>query len=235
MPAPLSVILPTLNAADELPKTLLALMPGVEEGLIREVIFADGGSTDDTARLADAAGAEIIGSPPSRGGQLRAGAAAARGDWYLFLHADTHLPADWTDYVANALAQPGTAYAFRLAFRASGLAPRIVAAWANLRSRLWGLPYGDQALLIHKKLYQTCGGYPDQPLMEDVAIARALKGQIELLPVAVSTSADRYIAQGWLRRGARNLVLLTRYTMGANPGSLARAYNAPKASKSNTP
>ncbi len=112
---------------------------------------------------------------------------------------------------------------FRLAFRARGLRPALVAGWANLRARLFGLPYGDQGLLVHRSDYEALGGYPDQPLMEDVALSLRLKGLVEI-PVQAQTSAARYERDGWLRRGARNLWTLARYALGVSPERLARAY-----------
>ena len=113
---------------------------------------------------------------------------------------------------------------FRLGFDVDGVMPRFVAGWANLRTALFGLPYGDQGLLIPQHVLDAIGGYPDQPLMEDVAIARRLRGQITRLPLTVRTSAARYRKDGWIRRGGRNLLLLLRYLLGADPASLARAY-----------
>ncbi|MEM6307721.1 MAG: glycosyl transferase, partial [Pseudomonadota bacterium] len=112
---------------------------------------------------------------------------------------------------------------FRLAFRAPGGAATWTAGWANLRTRLFSLPYGDQGLIISRKDYTESSGYPDQPLMEDVAMARQLR-KITLLPVAVRTGAEKYIAQGWMRRGARNIILLCRYLLGADPHSLFQSY-----------
>lgn len=224
MPAPLSVVIPTLNAGSELAPCLAALVEGLPAGLIREVIVSDGGSTDQTRQIAEATGADWLQGPASRGGQLRRGAQAARGDWLLFLHADTQLAAGWSEPVADHLGQGGGAACFRLAFRARGLAPGLVAGWANLRSRLFGLPYGDQGLLVPRDLYLAAGGYPDQPLMEDVALVRRLRPRPVVLPVQARTSAARYQAQGWLRRGARNLWTLARYAAGADPQALARSY-----------
>lgn len=223
MRAPISVIIPTLNAGQALPACLAALGEGLAEGLIREVIISDGGSQDDTSRIADAAGAVLLRGPASRGGQLRRGCAAAQGAWLLVLHADTVLQPGWAAAVHAALARPG-AYAARLRFDSAAPAARIVAGWANLRSRLAGLPYGDQGLLIERGTYEAAGGYPDIPLMEDVALARALKGRVRLLPMVAETSAARYARAGWLRRGARNLALLIRYLLGADPAKLAVAY-----------
>ena len=143
MAAPLSIVIPTLNAAPQLAGTASALMEGVEIGLVRELVISDGGSADDTAAAA----------------------------------------------------------------------------------RAFGLPYGDQGLLMSRALYDAVGGYRDQPLMEDVEIARALRGRLAQLPVAARTSPARYEAEGWTRRGARNLSTLLRYRLGVSPARLARRYH----------
>ena len=145
--APLSIIIPTLNAADRIGPTLACLAETIGEGLIRELIIADGGSTDAIADIADHAGATLVVSSPGRGGQLRAGGATAKGAWLLFLHADTLLDRDWSVAVANHLAQhPKKAAYFKLRFDAVGPWPSLISQWANLRSQLFHLPYGDQGL-----------------------------------------------------------------------------------------
>ena len=223
MRAPLSIVVPTLDAAAELPGCLAALMEGVGEGLVRELVVSDGGSHDATLALARAAGAVVVSGPPGRGGQIRRGVAASGGPWLLILHADTRLDPGWSDTVRAHLARRGEAAWFRLAFRAGGVAPRIVAGWANLRSRA-GLPYGDQGLLVPRALLDAVGGYEDIALMEDVALARRLRGRMRGLPVTARTGAGRYEAGGWARRGARNLWTLARYLGGADPARLARDY-----------
>jgi len=223
MRAQVSVIIPTLNAEPVLGACLTALMEGLEQGIIRELIVSDGGSKDATGAAAQAWGATVLHGPPSRGGQLRRGVAAAQGDWLLVIHADTVLARGWSDAVRAHLLRKDTAGWFPLGFDQRGMAARLVAGWANLRSAL-GLPYGDQGLLIHRELYEAAGGYPDQPLMEDVAIARALRGQLCKLDGLAVTSAAKYRTEGWLRRGARNLWTLIRYAMGAKPETLAQSY-----------
>lgn len=198
-------------------------MEGLPAGLIRELIISDGGSEDTTTRIAEDAGAVIVTGPASRGGQLRRAAAVARGPWLLVLHADTVLEAGWSQPVAAHLAGGSGPAHFRLAFRARGPMPAWVAGWANLRSWLFGLPYGDQALLVSRIDYDAAGGYPDQPLMEDVALVRRLPA-MTALPVLAITDAERYARAGWLRRGARNLWTFARYAAGTDPEVLAESY-----------
>ena len=143
----------------------------------------------------------------------------------LFLHADTVLSPEWVE-AARVHIRRGADKAgfFRLRFDASGAAPAVVARWANARGAL-GLPYGDQGLLIHRRLYREVGGYRDIPLMEDVAIARALgRRRLAMLDAVAMTSAEKYQRNGWVRQGARNLTTLTRFALGARPETLARSY-----------
>lgn len=223
MRAELSVIIPTLEAEAALPAVLRGLMEGVEAGLVRELVISDGGSGDATQRIAEEVGALWVSGPASRGGQLRRGVAAASGAWLLVLHADTVLPEGWAAAVERQMARGRPGY-FRLRFDVEGLAPALVAGWANLRARVFALPYGDQGLLIARAEYDAVGGYRDMALMEDVALARALGRRLEGMPLAVRTSAARYLNDGWLRRGARNLGLLLRYLCGADPERLKRRY-----------
>lgn len=217
--------MPTLNAASDLPATLAALGSGIGSGLLREVILADGGSSDDTEAIAEATGARLVSAPRGRGTQLRAGAEAAKGDWLLFLHADTRLPPDWPGLCARHIeTRPDQAGWFALGFDADGIAPKLVAAWAGLRARL-GLPYGDQALLISRPLYEAVGGYKPMALMEDVEMARALgRRRLAGLGGRVVTSAARYQREGWLARGARNLTCLALHLAGAGPERVAARY-----------
>lgn len=224
--APISVVIPTLNAETVLGPCLGALGEGLNAGLIREVIVSDGGSTDGTLKLAEIAGAERVTGAPSRGGQLRRGCAMAKGEWLLIVHADSILDEGWSAVVLDHL-RSGTANAryFKLAFRAEGIAPRVVAGWANLRSRVLKLPYGDQGLLVPRTLYDQAGGYDDIPLMEDVAMARRLRGMLFSLPSVITTSADKYEREGWLRRSIKNIATLMRYLAGTNPEELAKSYS----------
>jgi len=222
MRAPISVVIPTLNSELGLAALLSDLGAGLDAGLIRELVVTDGGSQDKTQTLAEAAGAEWVVGPPSRGGQLARGCVLAQGDWLLVLHSDTRLPPTWAADVQAHLSRQAPA-AFRLSFDADGFWPGLVAGWANLRTRLLSLPYGDQGLLVPRAAYDAAGGYTDQPLMEDVALVRRLP-KVQLLPSHVTTGAERYVTSGWLRRGSANLVTLALYFLGKSPERLAERY-----------
>ncbi len=152
MAAPLSVVIPTLDAEQELPNALQCLIEGISAGLIRELVISDGGSRDATLPIADTAGAVVVSGTAGRGGQLRRGAGVASGQWMLFLHADTHSlrggPARWRTTSAS---QKLLRYS-NSDFAPMGSCRVLVAGWANLRSKM-GLPYGDQGLLISRELY----------------------------------------------------------------------------------
>lgn len=224
MPAPVSVIIPTLNTAHTIGPTLACLYEGMEKSLICEVIFADGGSVDDISRIAIETGATLIEAPKGRGCQLHAGVETAKGDWLLFIHADTILSPSWIDVMRTHIRSQTKAGYCRLAFDRNGAAPMLIALLANLRSRIFSLPYGDQALLISKRLYQQSGGYPDMPLMEDVALARQLHGKLKPMPITATTRSERYIKDGWFTRARKNLGTLILYFSGIPPEKLAKRY-----------
>lgn len=220
-----SIIIPTLNAQAHLPRCLASLAPGLGAGLIKEAILVDGGSSDRTLELGWEAGCRLISSSKGRGRQLRCGAMNARGDWLLFLHADTALSADWAEAAMRQMSRPDRAAAFTLAFDSEDADARWLEKRAALRVRLLGLPYGDQGLFLHRSLYQEIGGFEDIPLMEDVSIVRRIgKRRLDILPVKAVTSGDKYERDGWRRRAWRNAFLLTRYFLGASPAKLARIY-----------
>ncbi|MEC7289259.1 MAG: TIGR04283 family arsenosugar biosynthesis glycosyltransferase [Pseudomonadota bacterium] len=228
MPAPLSIIIPAYNAEDVLPLCLGGLMPGLETGLIREVILVDGGSEDQTRRIAEGSGATVVTAPAKgRAAQLRHGFDQARGDWLLFLHADTALSRDWAERAKSHIAERrDQAAAFTLAYRSDHPMAKVVARRANWRARRLGLPYGDQGLLISRKLYSEVGGYPDTPFLEDVKIVRAIgKTRLALLSAEARTDAAKYERDGWRKRSWRNAFLVTRYFLGASPEKLAKSYS----------
>jgi rSAM/selenodomain-associated transferase 2 len=220
---PVSAIIPTLNAAANLPATLGAL-----RGAVAEIIIADGGSSDGTAALAQAAGARVISAPRGRGPQLRAAAEAATQPWLLALHADTRPGAGWREAAAGFIARPeSTSKAAHFRFALDDPAPEArrletMVAW---RCRWLGLPYGDQGLLIARDFYQALGGYEPVPLMEDVALIRRIgRRNLVALPAAFVTSAEKWRRDGWYARSARNLFCLSLWFAGVSPERIARVY-----------
>lgn len=225
----ISVVMPTLNAAAHLPRSLPPLVSAVVEGVVGELVISDGGSRDATCAIADEVGAVIVQGERGRGTQLRAGAEAARGEWLLFLHADTALEEGWEkeakDFMRR-MADRECAAAFRFAFDDASVPAQWIGWWVGVRCALFKLPYGDQGLLLSRSFYEALGGYRAIPLMEDLDIVRRIGAwRLQMLRSRAITSAERYLRDGYTRRVRRNLWLLTRYFLGADPTELARHYD----------
>ena len=221
----ISVVIPTLNAAATLPDALAALC---SSAMLSEVIVADGGSSDETAARAVAAGARVVVGPRGRGGQLAAGAAAASGNWLLFLHADCRLEPGWeraVDAFLRAPAAEARAGYFDLALDDPAPAARRLERLVTWRCRFLALPYGDQGLLIARRLYDAVGGFAPLPLMEDVDLVRRL-GRRRLVRIGARcvASARRYRRDGFVRRPLRNLLCLLLYFIGVPPARIVRLY-----------
>jgi rSAM/selenodomain-associated transferase 2 len=228
--APVSIVIPTLNAGERLTATLAALAAAASGGLVREVIISDGGSTDTTVEVSEGAGAIVVRGAPGRGGQLKRGAEKARGDWLLFLHADTVLAGEWQAN-ARALIASGDERAgvFTLKLDAKGWAPSLIASGAMVRTRLFASPYGDQGLLISRQLYDAIGGYRPLPLFEDVdlidrLVAAGGRKAVVVLRSPAITSADRYRRDGYFGRVMKNACCLAMYRAGAPPAKIAAFY-----------
>ncbi len=219
----LSIIIPTLNEAGRIGPVLDALGGGPAD-----LIIADGGSADDTCRIATGRGARIVATPPGRGRQLAAGAAAAAGRWLLFLHADTRLSEGWRGRVETFMADPENrrrAAVFQFRLDDDGPSARRLEGMVAWRSRAFGLPYGDQGLLISRDFYDRLGGFRALPLMEDVDLARRIGGgRITVLDAVALTSAERYRRGGYILRPLRNLLCLGLFFLGLPPRILERLY-----------
>ena len=227
----ISVIIPTLNAEATLGQSLAALVPAAVDGLVREVIVVDGGSSDRTVEIVDHAGANLVRGTQGRGQQLSAGANQARFPWMLFLHADTALAPGWERETSlfmksvDLAEQPAAAAAFRFALDDTGAKPRLLERLVALRCAALRLPYGDQGLLIPKHLYDEVGGYRPLTLMEDVDLVRRLgRRRTVMLRAPAVTSAERFRREGYVRRSARNLLCLTLYGLRVPPHVISRIY-----------
>lgn len=219
----ISVIIPVLNEADLIGVTLRRL---AELAPAAERIVVDGGSTDETAARA-APLARVVKAPRGRAAQLNAGAAVAGGDWLLFLHADTLLPANFPDAVAQAAARGYRVGAFRLRIR--GRHPLLpVLAWgATWRTRCTGIALGDQAPFMARAFFRLRGGFPALPLMEDYAFFRALRR--DRVPVCLAASAVETAGRRWDRDGFWRTWLMMRrfyraFDRGMDPLDLAARY-----------
>ncbi len=232
VPRTISIVIPTLDAAGTLGATLAALAPGIarleEQGGAVELVVADGGSRDGSADEARRHGACVVSGAQGRGRQLAAGAAAAVGDWLLFLHADTRPAAGWEDEVGAFTCEPGNegrAACFRFALDDRAAAARLLERLVALRCRLLALPYGDQGLLIHRSLYRALGGFRPLPLMEDVDLVRRIgRRRLARLATPALTSAVRYRRSGYARRMLRNLCCLALFSLGVRAETVARLY-----------
>ena len=219
----ISVIIPVLNETADLPATLAVLqsVPSLE------VIVVDGGSQDNTIAVAQEFGAQVIAANLGRAHQMNAGAIAARGEILLFLHGDTRLPAGFDALVRQTLTQPGVvAGAFELSIdsRLAGL--RWVEWGVRWRSRLLQLPYGDQAIFLKASVFQSAGGFPDLPIMEDFEFLRRLQrlGRIAIAPAAVITSGRRWKKLGVWQTTLLNQLVIIAYLLGIAPARIAQWY-----------
>ncbi|MBS4083758.1 MAG: TIGR04283 family arsenosugar biosynthesis glycosyltransferase [Rhizobiales bacterium] len=219
----ISIIVPVLNEGAGLAAFLAKLQPLRAAGT--EIVLVDGGSTDDT--IAEAAGRveRILSAPRGRSRQMNAGAAAAKGDILLFLHADTELPLNACDAIRRALSKRAWGR-FDIRIEPAGMALRLISRLMNLRSRLTGIATGDQALFVQRVAFEKVGGFPDIALMEDVAISKLLKRECrpECLSQQVITSGRR-----WERGGLLATVLLMwrlriKFFLGVDADRLAVEY-----------
>lgn len=218
----LSVVIPVLDEAARLPELLASLA-----SMDAQIIVVDGGSTDGSAGIARAAGVAVLDSPAGRARQMNAGAARATGDALLFLHADTTLPADAEHMIRAALADGRHVWGrFDVVIEGRPAMLRVVAAMMNARSRLAGIATGDQAMFMSRAAFDAAGGFPEQPLMEDIEMSRRLLAHSRpaCLRPAARTSGRRWESRGvW-----HTIVLMWRlrwdYWRGVPATQLAQRY-----------
>lgn len=219
-----SIIIPVLNEAPNLPDLSRQLQALVQVGA--EALFVDGGSDDDTPSLAESAGFRVIRGERGRARQMNSGAKAACGDVLIFLHADTTLPAGALQAIEATL-RAGHAWGrFDVCIAGRPWMLGVVAHLMNRRSRITGIATGDQAMFMTREAFESVGGFPDQPLMEDIEISRRLRASSRpaCLRIKVTTSGRRWESRGvW-----RTIFLMWRlrwdYWRGVPPDRLAEAY-----------
>ena len=216
-----SVIIPTLNEADHLGEALVRVMDGDP----REVIVADGGSTDDTVAIAKDHGAAVVAGVRGRAAQMNLAAAAAQGEFLLFLHADTSPPENYAGLVRDTLNRPAVAAgAFRLELDGEFAGSPLVEKLTALRCQGLRLPYGDQGLFLRRSLFQHLGGYPEWPVMEDLHLVRHLRrvGEIRVIDAPVRTSSRRWEHHGLVPTFLRHQLMLAAYYLGVPPRHIAK-------------
>jgi rSAM/selenodomain-associated transferase 2 len=220
----LSIIVPVLDEAAGIKATLADLAPYRRRGC--ELIVVDGGSRDGTLALASPLADRVLTAPCGRAAQMNAGAAIAHGDVLLFLHADTKLPENADALIREGLAQSDGIWGrFDICFDHGGIMP-LIAVMMNLRSRVTGIATGDQAIFVTRAAFDAIGGFPAQPLMEDIALSSRIRriGRPAYIRARVTTSARRWRKQGILRTVFLMWRLRLAYFLGADPAHLARQY-----------
>ena len=190
-----------------------------------EIIVVDGGSTDDTVSVAKQFTKKVFTCPPGRARQMNEGARNAEGEILLFLHADAHITHGGLGKIAPAvIGIPAVGGAFQLGIDSGNFFLRTILLFANLRTRITKIPYGDQGIFITKSTFQKIGGFPDIPIMEDVELAKKMKkeGKIALLKEMVFTSPRRWEQEGIIWTTLKNRGLMMAYLLGISPKQIAR-------------
>jgi hypothetical protein len=221
----ISIVIPAFNEEAGIGNTITKALSGKNI----EVILADGGSDDSTRKLSARMGAQVVMAQKGRALQMNEGARLASGDILVFLHSDTMLPDGYDKDIRRALADPCiVAGAFSLSFDTDTPAMRLIAFGANLRSRLFRLPYGDQALFVRSADFHEAGGFTKIPIMEDVAFVQTMKerGRIAILPSRITTSSRRYKAMGPFRTWVVNQLAMAGFFMGMPSEELAFLYRS---------
>ncbi len=224
----ISVIIPTHNEAENLPRLLTRLRAIAPQA---ELIICDGGSTDNTVAIAQTQGTRVIIETGGRARQLNRGAALAHGEILLFLHADTELPEQFEAIAQTVLNQPGVmAGAFQL--RIDGPDPKLrwIERGVQWRSRFFQLPYGDQGIFLKRSVFEALGGFADLPIMEDFELMQRVRrqGKVAIAPAAVTTSARRWQKLGIVRTTMLNQLMILGYRVGISGDRLAQWYRQPR-------
>lgn len=217
-----SVIIPVLSDTAE----AIRLLAEVPDGGESEVIVVDGGHDEALERhVAARRAARFIRTKPCRGAQMNAGANVAAGEWLLFLHADSRLPAGWGQALAQMPADVAGGW-FRFALDDAAWQARVIERLVAWRVRALRLPYGDQGLFVRREVFRRLGGFRELPFLEDVDFVRRLVRvqRVAEVPLPLHTSSRRWRRDGWFRRSTRNVAIVSLYFAGVSPARLARWY-----------
>ena len=220
-----SVVIPVWRDREALEALLASFGPQDQVEVVVALALGDGTEHRESAARLD--WVRWVEGPRGRASQMNAGAVASMGRWLVFLHADSRLPDNWLDVIADADSRTAVVGgAFRFALDTGDWRARAIERAVRLRVSLLGLPYGDQALFVRRATFDRLGGFADLPLMEDIDLVRRLRREGPLLFSAapVITSPRRWERDGWVRRSARNMMLASRYLLGASPARLAQQY-----------
>ena len=224
----ISIIIPVLNEAHHIASLLDSLQPFRQQGA--ELIVVDGGSQDKTRDIAEPLVDKLLQTEKSRAAQMNAGAAVAQGEVFVFLHADTYLP-EQSYFALRTAYETSPVRWSRFNVRLSGhrFIFRVIEWFMNRRSCLTGIVTGDQALAVYRELYQQVNGFPDIPLMEDIAMSKSLKKicRPRCLKEPVLTSSRRWEQNGVLRTMLLMWWLRLAYFLGMSPARLAEYYHPP--------
>ncbi len=219
------MVIPTLNEVNTLPELLgdLALLD-----VSKDVVVADGGSQDGTVNVARSHGIHVVTSEVGRAKQMNNGAIHSSSDWLLFIHADARLPAEARRELCNAVTERKELQAavWRLGIASTRLVFRCIEFGARVRDRVCGMPYGDQGLLIRRRLFDSIGGFREVPVMEDIAMVRDIRASADIhrFQSTIVVSSRRWDRHGPLRSSLRNLMLIFAYRVGVSPHRLTGFY-----------
>lgn len=220
-----SIIIPTFNEE----KNIKACIESARKLNPLEIIVVDGGSTDMTKEIAKDMNARVVQSPKGRGIQMNRGASLAKGDIFLFLHADSRLPLVHYENIFGKVTQDYAGGFFRLRFDDGSLSTRLVEFFANIRARMFSLPYGDQAIFIKKTLFEKIGGFKEHPFLEDIDLVIRMKkfGKLKYIPLSVTVSARR-LKKGYplspIVVSFRNIFIAILFLLGVSPHKLIHLY-----------